>query len=1710
MLENRLPPMLSRKETLLGEAWLNRCRVSLRRHEGELTYCGLFDPDTSKTWVAARAPIESPAACQRLERDYRIRLEPEWAILPVGFVRSAEGPLMIYPPSSGLSFMDLISAGGVPHERFLRLASNASKSLALAHDKGVTHGALQAQHIVVGDHDSVRLSCFRADTLELINLESATSDHWNYLAPEQVCPHGSLTDHRSDIYALGAALYHLLVGELPLEGRDKSHWRQLHAGVQARPPVELKAGVPSMVSDILLKALAKEPNARYQSAKALAVDFEHCLRQWSGDLPTAPFVLGTADVTSMGGEVLFGRGEEQAKVESILRVLRRDSAPRVLTVSGPAGSGKSSLVTSSLRAHTESYWAAGKCNTSDQAIPYGPWREILESLATQLLVKNSSDLDSISADLAGRLKGRGKLLAKLAPYLKLIIGPMAEFPEKPTRLALERENRAILDFLAFFGTPGKPLVIFLDDMQWADDATHCLLREYLARPLRNTLLVLALRTEDQKASQAVESSVLPLDTCSALSYHLSLPPLSVEAVKALIAQRFHAPGESVVEVARHVHEKTAGNPFFINQILKVMIEDKLVEFDSRQMGWTWSLEAVAQHRYADNVADLMIQRLRRLPPMQHEILRLIAAVGGKCDEALLAALVDLDPALLNTRLQSLSSAGFISLTPGGILFTHDRVLEAAYDLTPPAQRPKQHAEIALSMHRLWRDALAQATFEIANQVHLSEKGAYQPEQAEDFLTLLLEAAARARDTAAFEQAAGYLVSAEHVQQSSNCDDLRVKFSFAIMYQAAECDMQLSEMIKAEHKIAECMRRAGNRIERARGHKLKAKLLTLRSEYESAIDEALEGLAGLGITMRRGVLPDLVAAEHIKLQTLIDTRGLFGLESLPRIADPEAEVAIELLATLGASFFVEDDIRFLHLAKIVELSLQYGIAPGSTYGLSWYGVMIAERFGAYHDGYSCCLVALKLIERYGFEADLTGTLVALDQVSAWTAPMEYAKQKASEAFETGHLSGDLAMACYACNHLVSDSLIMGEHLQEVAKVIGRGLKVVRQYAYADVETILVAQERFVQGLSEGYSPRPMVESDCAETALYEAGHAAARSKTTLFFSSLYAGMSAFYLGNIPYAVRRFRAAQTVTWSAPAHINLSDFYLFYSLALGSPEAPGTTESKLETLHENRERFARWAALNPVTFRNKLLLIEGVIAKLNGDGLVAIRCFDQAQIAAAAAGFLHEQALAHEQLAEVCIPSGLISGANLHLRVARDCFHIWGANGKVRQLETLHPFLRIQPVQETFRSASQAHLDLKVGIEAARALSEEVLLERLIETLMSHLMQHSGADHGALLIVSGAEFQMAALADIEDDGLKVTMENCQKFLTQAPVSVLNATMRTKTNLVLHDALLECPDAFRSELQQRNARSVLCLPLIKQGVLIGLVYLENRRVPGLFGSQRLAMLEILASQAAVSLQAAKFFTRLAEDNQIKAQMEEALRRSRAELARSAHMQVMGELSASIAHEISQPLLGIASNAAASLRWLKRGTPNLDEAIAGLEDIRADSERAAGIVRALRSLAKQTNAQQKMTCLDDVIREVIRLTTSEVVRQGVKLDTHLDAPDPIMIDQVQVQQLIYNLINNGLEALSGFRTDDGTLRITSRTLDDGVEVSVDDNGPGIPADERENIFGAFYTTKDHGLGMGLAICNSVVRAHGGSLQAEHSPCGGCRIRFTLPRGNPG
>ncbi|WP_230172369.1 ATP-binding sensor histidine kinase [Pseudomonas sp. Bi123] len=1675
------------------------------RRENDLTWFTLQDRPSGTHWLAARAPIQLPGTCQRLERDFHLRLDPAWAIAPVAFIRSAEGPLLIYP-ASGTPLMDLIGDAGLPLGRLLAIAVAAANALASAQNAGVRHASLLPHHLMVETADSVRLLGFHSHAAEVPTAELPGLEQWPYLAPEQVRRDAASFDARSDIYALTVILYQALTGRLPLTARDPSQWLHVHAAVQPQSPAIHVADLPEGICQVLLKGLAKEPGARYQRAESMAADLAWCQQQWLEHERIDGFRLGAFDAlpSAARGDVLFGREAERMQLIEQISQVRSDGIARVLLVGGAPGAGKSTLIHQGVRPLAPGYWASGKSNLLQQEIPYAPLAEILKSLMTQLLGKPALELETLGEQLIERLKGRGKLLADLAPEAELVIGVAPELPNMPARHALDRANQTLLDVLEVFAQPGRPLVLFVDDVQWADDSTLSFLQAFIARPPRHLALILAYREAESQSLQREGGLLQVLEHGQSLPCtSVMLGPLSVPAVAELIAAELDTDPEAIESLAPVVHYKTAGNPLFISQVLRALIDERLVCFDVHGRRWVWNQEEVDGYRYADNVADLMVQRFERLAPMEREVLRTAGYVGGRCDESLLHRLLPCDQQQINREVQSLVDAGFLLREREQLVFPHDRVLEAACQLAAPAGRAAEHARIAVAMLDQWGEQIHERVFEVASQVQRIDVDKLEAHRRAAFVELLVEAAERARDTAAVEQAVGYLRTAERLLGQTGWSSLYTQ-AFATQWLAAECDMLLADLASAQHRLDDCLNHATTALDRAKTYRLRATLRTLHSDYEGAITEALTGLALLDIPLQRKPSHDQLSLVFAQVRALVGARRIADLVHLPKADDPLVEVAMELLSTLISSFFVNDDIRFLHLAKMVELTLMHGTTPSSGYGFAWFGVMIAERYGEYVDGQSFAEVALELTDKHGYEAGRTGTLVALDQVSPWTRPMAYARQKAFAAFECGQAGGDLGMSCYACNHIGSDLLFMGEPLQRVLSELEHGLAWVRQFHYIDIERILLAQQAYASDLRDGRQHRPLTELDGTEHDRFGPIDRTSVSQPTLFWTWLYSGMSAFYYGDIPYALRRFEEAAALTWSIPAHINLADYYLFYSLALGSAQAPGEVAEKLEQLERQRLRFLSWVELNPATFRSKLLLIEGVIARLRGQELVAIRCFDQSQIAAAAAGFIHEQALAHEQLADICLPNGLVSGANHHLRVARDCYNLWGANSKARQLEALHPFLNTESSFEPVRPVTQVRLDLEVGIEAARALSQEVLLERLVETLMNHLMIQAGADHGVLMIVSGAELQLAATASVEAGNVRVALDTGQPLEQMAPASVLNASKRTRNTLVLDDARADCPEAYSADLLQRQTRSMLCLPLLRQGTLIGLVYLENSLVPKLFSAERLTMLEILASQAAVSLHTARLYAQLVEDTRLRAQMEADLRSSRAELARSSHLKVMGELSASIAHEISQPLLGILSNASASLRWLKRDQPDLEEAIQGLEDIRSDSARAADIIQALRALAKQAPLQRLPVQIDELIGEVVRLTATDLANRNVQLQTRLDAQCPVWVDAVQIQQVVFNLITNAQEAIVGAGLPDGRIIIGSAVKDDHVQVCFQDNGPGIDAPQREQIFDAFYTTKGSGMGMGLAICRSVIGAHGGTLVVQDSEQG-ARICFNLP-----
>lgn len=1682
-----------------NEQWLSRCTLALVRHEEYLTYLHIYDPVSGLGWDAARAPLACPIACQRLERDFRIPLEPEWAIIPAALIHTVEGPMVIYPhvPALRETFIEdhfsLLS--------FLLIATEAAHALASSHAAGVIHGNLTPDHIAISDQ-GVKLNFFKSLDSRALMERGFSESQWPYLSPEQLHSEFSLREVCSDVYSLGAVLYEVLVQKLPLEADSLVQWLHVHAAVQPPAPCDLNPEIPGMLSRILLKCLAKEPGDRYQRADTLAADLSFCLEQLNRHGCINEFELGLLDqsvLLSTQTNLIDRQEELQILSASYDRVLQSRHS-EVVVISGLPGEGKSTLVKHWLTEASPSYWATGKSRSLQREIPYAPLRQILASLAKALAVKSFAEAELFKEKLTRKLDGRGKLVIDLCPAFEEILGLTKEHAVLSAYHAMTRANQTLLDLLEVFASMGEPLVLFFDDLQWADDSTSSLLNAFLATPPANILLILAHRTAATLKLTAPDGLLYPANLHKFRNtQNVVLSPFTSDGVAELLAERLRMEIHEVGEIANLVHFKTAGNPFFVVQILRALVDDKLLTFDGSNRVWHWVLEDVARHRYADNVADLMVHRLNRLPDAGRELMRLASCMGTKADVLVLRELCGLSSIRFTKVMGTLVDAGLLMHKSAALIFPHDRIQEAAYTLTPLDARPALHGQVASLMLKLSGEGFKRAVFEIANQIQWSVPDHPFSEQAVQAIGVLVDAAKIARGAGAVKQASDYLATADRLLGGYQRPQLH-SLAFSVRWQATECSLLLAELDHAEKLITECFLYANSTLEQASTHRLIATLKTLRSDHEGAISAALEGLNLLDCPLQRKPTEAEQDELYRRIRTLIGHRRIDTLRALPRMDRPDIEVAMELLSTLISSFFVHDGMGFMHLAKMVELTLLHGTCPSSCYGLAWFGVMIASRYEEYRDGHAFVQLALDIGELRGYDAGRTSTLLALDQVSPWTMPLDFARQQALKAFDLGSQGEDLVMACYAVTHLGADLFVMGEPLQTVLDELERGLLFVRKYGYLDVELIVQAQRQFAIDMQTGQRYPRIVATQVADEV----------SAPTRFWMLLYSGMAACLMGDAASAIEQFEAAAPSIWSVAAHINLSNYYLYYSLALGHPQAPGEAESKLAILAIHRRHFALWAKLNPSTFRHKLLIIDGLIARLEKQDILAIRHFDHAAIAATATGFVHEQAIANEQLALTCIPTGLISGANLHLRIARDCYRLWGAHAKVDQMEREHSFLAIDPVQEQSRTTVQVQLDMETGIGVAKAVSEEVHVDRLVETLMTQLVLYAGADQGALVMVDGAVMKVAAYAKVEGGKVVSSSDDLHTALNDVPMSVLYATVRSCKPLVIDDASRHCPDAHRSDFASRDAKSVLCLPVIRQGNLLALLYLENTQISRLFDQKKLAMLEVLGSQAAVSLHIARTYAHALEESRLRANTEKELSSLQAELERSSHLAVLGELAASIAHEISQPLLSIMSNSSASLRWLRHEAPRLPEAITGLEEIAEDSQRAAGILRALRALAAQAPMQISEISIDKIMRDVLRLLLPKLTANGVHVDLVMSAASLVPGDQVQLQQLLFNLISNAVDAMIPHRKEGRLLVIRTVSDEDWLEGTIQDNGPGISGENLEKIFEPFFTTKGSGMGMGLAICKSIVGAHHGCLEVDSSHSPGCRMRFRLPTRRPG
>jgi PAS domain S-box-containing protein len=1453
--------------------------------DGERRFCRIRrgGADGGRAYLAVLPVPERPAAgvVGRLAHEYALRehIDGEWALKPLELVRERGRTALLLEYRDGEPLDRLVSR---PLEtgRFLRLAVALGSSLARLHERGLVHRDVKPANVLVdATGDRVWLTGFGVATRlprerrppEPPELIAGTLA---YMAPEQTGRINRSVDSRSDLYSFGVTLYQALTGSLPFTASDPMEWVHCHVA-RKPPPPEARAGdVPPQVSAIVLKLLAKTPEERYQTAAGATRDLRRCLADWESRGAVGEFPPGERDVPDrlLMPERLYGREDEVGALLAAFDRVIEGGPPRLVLVRGLPGIGKSSVVGELHRVLVppRGLFASGKFDQLGRDVPYATLAQAFGSLVRRLLALPEAELGRWRDRLREALDPNGALVVELVPELKFIVGEQPAVPDVPPAEAKARFQLALRRLIGVFARPEHPLALFLDDLQWLDAATLDLLEDLLVRPgLRHLFLVGAYRDNEVGEGHPLARRLAAIREAGATVQEIALAPLEQRDLARLIADALHCGPRRAAPLARLVHARTAGNPFFAGQFVQELAEEGSIRFDPAAAGWVWELGRIRAKGHTENVVDLMAGKLGRLPPATRQALGDLACLGNASPASTLAIVRETSEEELHAVLWDALRLELVVRSEDSYRFVHDRVQEAAYTLVPEDRRPATHLRIGRLLKRhLGRGRREEAVFEIVGQLNRGSALIASQDERDDLAELDLVAGRRAKAAAAYASALNYLVAGAALVGEDGWERRR-GLVFDLELHRAECELLTGDIPAARERLLALSLRAADAVERAAVACLLNDAYIGLRRLDLGIEACLECLRHAGLDLPARPTQAQAQAAYDRLRSKLAGRSVEALAGLPLMADPAARASLSVLARAANCAMTTDrDLFCLVICAAVELSLEHGNHDSSCYAYQYFAIVAGWHFGDFDAGYRFGRLGHELVRRpelRRFEALVCMLFGA--HVVPWSRHVAGARELQRRAFELGTRTGDHVSAVASRGVLVSNLLLAGEPLAEVESEVEVGLEFCRRAGFPDFIDNARIQGAFVRSLRGRTRRLGSFDHDGFDEGRME-GHFASQPHLVIFECWYWVRrLQALVLAGDPAAaLDAADRARDLLGTTPALLEAAEFEFYAALAHAAACDSASADERrrhLEAVASHHGRLELWARHCPDNWENRAALVAAEAARLEGRDGDAMRLYEQAIRSALDNGFVHNGALAAELAARFYAGRGVDRVARDYLRDARRGYLQWGADGKARQLEERHPHLgdedpRPDPARTTRTPVE--HLELGTVLKFLQVMSGAADLETLAASVMRLGLEHAGAERGLLLLAEGDALRIGAEAGVSGDGVGVALRQSAPTDGRLPESVLHYVLRTREPAILDDASAENPFSGDEYLRRHRVRSVLCMPLLKQSRLVGVIHLENDLAPGVFDPARMAVLKLLASAAAISLENARLYRELQE----------------------------------------------------------------------------------------------------------------------------------------------------------------------------------------------------------------------------------------------------------
>jgi predicted ATPase/transcriptional regulator with GAF, ATPase, and Fis domain len=1481
---------------LLGDLLRTRTHVlsrAIRRADGSRV---LVKRQTS--------PDASPGALQReldAMRQHAFRGVPR----VIELIRSTDGECLVVE-DRGLTPLQVRPAPGL--DDLLSLAIDLCDVLSDLHRRELVLGTVSPATVLAGASGAgVELIDFSLAQRVPVDVQAMAASalipgRAAYVAPEQTGRISRLVDHRADLYAVGATLYQLLAGRPPFDTEDPLELVHAHIARTPRLPTAIAESVPGVLSEIVMRLLAKGAEDRYQSARGLRHDIERCRSAWRDTGTIARFDLGASDFSDrlLIPQRLYGRDAELSGLtEAFDEAL--ETRPGLVLVGGYSGVGKTSFINELCRpiVRERGYFVGGKFDQVARSVPYGALVQAFRSLIWQVLAESEERLMRWRDELGAAVGSNGGVVASVLPEVEFVIGKQP--PPVPLD-AVESQNRFRYVFRSFIGTfaqPDHPLVLFLDDLQWADAATLELLHAILIDTERRPLLVIgAYRDNEVTYDHPLSIAIDRLERAGARVRRLMLGPLDEESLSLFLADTLRTDRHEIGSLAALIREKTDGNPFFVIQFLQTLQHDGLLTLDRAKGQWSFDLDRIAAASTTDNVVAFMTQRIQRLSPVAQDVLRLAACIGSpfKWQTFLTATPLDADSAArglteaLDSGLirpaDSQYEADRTRSSPYGVFaFIHDRVQQAAYALIPEPQRAAVHLSVGRHLRaECGGDVPDDRLFEIANHLNIGRELIAADDERLDLARVNLAAGRHAKASAAFRAALDCLDAG-----LACCGSVQWESQYALLFplhlERAECLYLAGDFQAAERALDDLLPLALP-PDVPGVHELRVTFYENRSRYGDAIAAGRDGLRLCGITLPvaeddidRALESELAAIEHLR-----DNRTIASLVDLPLMASSETRTAMRLLTLMWAPVYISGNqpLTSLISAAMVRLSLQHGNTEDSAYGFVTHAITIGPVRRRYRDAYEWGELAVAVNERF---ADTKRRAKIHQQLHAhvklWRQPFAACIPHAREAARAGLEAGDFAYAGYgaateswpawlACRDI-------GQFVREQTPALAF-LGRVGMQGFRDVLRVMIQGALALQGKTAGPTTLASADFDEAE------------------FLGRYSATAPLFIGilrctRLQLAVIFNDVADALDHVEPARESAIPGTIWPVVARYWGTLATTAAWETMSAHDRvtaAPHVAEAAALLaeladncPENFRCFALVLRAEQARIEQRHVDAVRHLEEAAAYAATTGNLLHEALACEMRGRALLVASDEPRAADWLTRAHRAYSRWGAAAKARQLKQRHARL-LGAVSDLDDAADRraddpvAAIDVSSVLKVAQAIAGEIEVERLLRTLMITAVENAGAERGIFLQVRDDQAVPIMEARAAGDGVDVRRGLSWDDAGPLAHAVVRYVKRTSQDVVVADAALD--DRFAAQAVPTRVQSVLCVPVAQQGRVAGILYLEHG-LSGAFTASRTEIVRVLAAQAAIAFENARLYEDMKSEVDRRAAAERALREALAEV---------------------------------------------------------------------------------------------------------------------------------------------------------------------------------------------------------------------------------------